>query len=143
MLIERGDKLAEEVLKEFRKLSVGENKVYASISPYENCREKGHVLHINGYHAQGLGNLRIDFTYSENRNSDDVVLYRGNFHEALKFSALGLKGRSGKVWQKKADEMYEQREYFRSPALCAAVIFDGVKQAIVAVRLGANLREAV
>lgn len=143
MLIERGDRLAEEVLKEFRKLSHVEKKVYASISPYENCREKGHVLHISGYHAHELGNLQIDFTYSENRNSDAVVLYRGNFHEALKFAALGLKGRSGKVWQKKVDEMYEKRELFKSPAECAEVIFDGVKQAIVAVRLGANLREAV
>jgi hypothetical protein len=143
MLIERSDKLAEEVLREFRKQSAGENKVYASVTPYENGREKGHVLHVVGRHAQGLGNLLIDFTYSENRNSDDVVLYRGDFQEALKFASLGLKGRSGKVWQKKSDEMYAKREYFKSPALCAASIFDGVRQAIVAVRLGANLREAV
>lgn len=143
MLIERGDKLAEEVLKEFRKLAVGERKVYAHVSPYENGREKGHVLHIWGYHDQGLGNLVIDFSYSENRNSDAVVLYRGNFHDAVKFSSMGFKGRSGKVWQKRSDEMYEKRQLFKSPAECAAVIFDGVKQAIVAVRLGANLREAV
>ena len=64
MKITRNDGLAEESLKFLRPMLRAENRFYAHITPYENGREIGHVLHLGGYLLNGVY-LDAAFTYAE------------------------------------------------------------------------------
>lgn len=64
---------------------------------FENCREQGFMLHISNF----LSNeeyKQISVAFSENRNSDDIVVYYSNKYE------------SGGNY---SDEFWNNRKFFR------------------------------
>jgi len=122
MLITRKDKLAEETLSALRPMLSRINPGYAYITPYENCREVGHVLHVSAILKETL--FEREWTFSENRNSDQVVVYMGDFMKALLMSGMSKKT------EKAADAMYDSRRYFSSPEKAAAFIARSVRASL-------------
>lgn len=125
MKIEHADDLAQKTLVEIKKLLKSEKRTEASTNPYVNGRERGIVL-VMAVQATDGTYPRIDFTFSENRNSDDVVVYTGDFQ-----MALGEAGRSVKH-EAAADKMYEGKKFFRTPKKAAMFIAAAVKKGITA-----------
>lgn len=137
MRIYRKDALAEATLREFRKLMRTEKQFRGWITPYENGREVGLVLHVEGEYETRLYGLETAYTFSEFRRSDDVVVYPGDFEKALRLSNLDKKG------EKAADEMYEAKWFFRTPEEAALAIMKDLKKKAVAFRKPAAKRSLV
>ncbi len=71
---------ADEVLSRIKSLAAGTSpnnlKGWLQVSIYENCRERGYHV-SNSYLAEwDRGGMRA-VSFSENRNSDDIVVYFG------------------------------------------------------------------
>ena len=87
---------ADQVLKEFRKLArASENTLSLDMWAYTNGRERGYAL------TDSYGAVKRKVAFSENRNSDDIVVY---FGKPLDF-AFNTNVPS--------DEVYEARKFFR------------------------------
>lgn len=127
MKIYRRDQVAEKTTKEVRRLLRNENRIYAYITPYNNCREIGHVLHVTGWVTNDVFLDEAAWTYSENRNSDDIVVYSGDFEKALR--AMNL----SRDFEVAADKMGTEAKFFRNPKEAARFIAKGVSAAIRAV----------
>lgn len=65
------DKLARQVLAELKKLPEIKGTAFAGLHFFSNCREQGYVLTV--FCKVSAKSIRA--TFSENRNSDDVVVY--------------------------------------------------------------------
>jgi hypothetical protein len=91
-IINRNDLLARRVLAEVKRLAKkSKDDCYVLVETYSNCREQGFAL-------ASCDAFKVAF--AENRNSDDLVLYRG--------SRLDFENNSNIP----SDEAYESRLYF-------------------------------
>lgn len=96
------DRLARMVVRILRKREIA-NVRYAYLKNYSNCREQGFVLHVT------LQDMKIlPFTFSENRNSDHVVVYKGD-------------------WNLQPKTCWEQRSYYGTPKEAADAIEKEIK----------------
>jgi len=127
MKIERGNALAEAVLLELRKLLVGETRLHGFVSGYKNGRENGLIFTVCGK----LNEAFVDrsFTFSEYRNSDDIVVYDGDFQSILTFGP-----------EKAGNAMYDAKKFFRTPKAAAQHI---AKEVLVTIRMATKKKVAV
>lgn len=135
MKIYRSGKMAEETLREIRKISRSIKHLRSHVTSYENGREAGLVLHVEGEYETPFYGFETAYTFSENRNSDDVVVYHGNFDRALRL------GDTYKDEAKAGDKMYEERGYFRNPAAAALAIVQDAKQKASLFRKGKGAKK--
>lgn len=108
--------LANETLAELKKLFQPvkgwlKDDAEAYISAYKNGRENGYLLTV---WIAGLPNLSGQFyaTFSENRRSDDVVVYLSDFTDL----------------KKELDAAYQKRKLFDTPKQAANFIFRQFKR---------------
>lgn len=63
--------VAEKVRKAIQRLNPStELQQRANFAMFDNCREQGYVLQVHG-----VGFKQLNIAFTENRNSDDIVVY--------------------------------------------------------------------
>jgi len=67
---------------DFRIYGLSEQEWSISVGAFENCREQGLVLKVSKYEESMIKQATIAF--SENRNSDDVVIYHNYRSDGFK-----------------------------------------------------------
>jgi hypothetical protein len=117
MKIERSGTEAEKVLSELRKLMAGETRIQACVSSYRNGRERGLV--VNVYDRSDVHQVHPSFTFSESKNSDEIVVYPGDLQTAMEFCK-----------DNEADAMYDAKKFFATPKAAAIFIAKEIKATI-------------
>ena len=103
-----GLKVASAVLEELRELfSIAPKGMTAYIESYSNGREQGYCL-------QYYNKKMYSFSFAENRNSDDIVVYSG---ESSDFNTGG---------NIPSDKIYRRRGFFQNPKAAAQDIFSAI-----------------
>ena len=94
MIIKDKIAYAENILKlilnDFRA-----TKIEAGVEMFENCREQGYRICVYGDKKTDVQTI----AFSENRNSDDIVIYHSPKHEEYAFGY--------------SDEFWSNKKYFR------------------------------